>query len=56
MVLAPVETFTGDVICVLGGADMPFIIRKEGYSYRAVGVCFMDDNMGGEVVHANSNW
>jgi hypothetical protein len=41
----------GDVICILYGADVPFVIRKEGVvGYSVVGECYVEPLMRGEVL------
>jgi hypothetical protein len=50
--LGPWQAQPGDILCVLGGADMPFIIRKEDSRFRLVGECYVDDIMNGEAVEA----
>lgn len=42
----------GDIVYVLGGADMPFVIRKKDDSFRVIGDCYVDDIMNGEAVEA----
>ncbi|RFU25540.1 hypothetical protein B7463_g10797, partial [Scytalidium lignicola] len=41
----------GDLICVLSGADVPFVIRPTGRgSYYLVGECYISDVMDGELL------
>lgn len=40
----------GDFLCVLGGAEMPFVIRKNEGHHNLVGACFVDDIMDREAV------
>jgi hypothetical protein len=41
----------GDVICILYGADVPFVIRREGTAgYSVVGECYVEPLMRGEVL------
>lgn len=42
----------GDVLCILGAADMSFVSRKEGSCFRLIGECYVDDLMNGEVIDA----
>ncbi|KAL2066020.1 hypothetical protein VTL71DRAFT_2091 [Oculimacula yallundae] len=48
--LGPAAMKLGDVICVLFGAAMPYVIRREGGSWRLIGECFVDGLMRGEGV------
>jgi hypothetical protein len=56
--LGPVEMQAGDEICVLGGASMPFILRKvvsgdpADNLYNLIGECYVDGIMNGETVNA----
>jgi hypothetical protein len=38
----------GDVICVIRGGDVPFVLRAEGTSYRLVGQSYLHGFMKGE--------
>lgn len=45
----PVRARKGDIICILYGADVPFVIRREGGGkYSLVGECYMHGIMNGE--------
>jgi hypothetical protein len=49
--LGPAHLRKGDVICILHGAHVPFILRKsEGESYQLVGEAFVYGIMDGEFV------
>jgi hypothetical protein len=50
--LGPSEMVPGDVVCVLGGADMPMVLRKNDDCYNLVGECYIDDIMEGQAVKA----
>ncbi|EPE30488.1 hypothetical protein GLAREA_03455 [Glarea lozoyensis ATCC 20868] len=50
--LGPRQIGSGDVICVLGGADMPFALRRQDGCYTLVGDCYIDDVMEGQAVEA----
>ena len=53
--LGPWQMQPGDVVAVLGGADMPFIVRPRTqgcFFSMLVGECYIDDIMDGEVVEA----
>lgn len=50
-----VVNIAGDEVCILGGADMPFISRREEDHFKLVlGECYFDNLMDGEVVQAVS--
>lgn len=50
--MGPSYMSTGDVIVVLNGASVPFIVRPlEDRLYRFMGECYCDGIMDGEVVH-----
>ncbi|OCK83636.1 HET-domain-containing protein [Lepidopterella palustris CBS 459.81] len=40
----------GDLICVLFGSQVPFVIRTEGDHYRFIGECYVGDIMEGEAI------
>jgi len=46
----PVGAQRGDCIVVLGGCDMPAVLRPCGDGYKFVGGCFVDGLMKGEAV------
>lgn len=46
----PEQMAPGDILCILGGANMPFLIRKNDGHYNLVGPCFVDGVMEGEAV------
>jgi hypothetical protein len=48
----PSQMGPGDIVCVLGGADMPVVLRKHEGSYDLVGECYIDDIMEGQAVEA----
>lgn len=51
MFLAPGDTRLGDVLCVLYGGDIPFILRptKKG-RYQLIGECYVHHLMNGEAI------
>ncbi|ORX97248.1 heterokaryon incompatibility protein-domain-containing protein [Clohesyomyces aquaticus] len=64
--LGPQLTDVGDVVCILGGADMPIVLRRGKLGperpilqhldeYGVIGECFIDRVMNGEVVEAANN-
>ena len=50
--LGPEALRADDVVCVLGGAVMPYILRRGVGYFRLVGECYVDGIMDGEVVAA----
>jgi hypothetical protein len=48
--LGPEATREGDVLCVLYGADIPFIIRQKKAGYALVGECYVRKLMRGRAV------
>lgn len=47
--LVPHETEKEDLVCILLGGDMPFILRAEGSHYKFVGESYVHGVMDGEV-------
>ncbi|RDI86099.1 hypothetical protein Vi05172_g3670 [Venturia inaequalis] len=50
--LGPWSMLPGDEVCILGGADMPFVLRREEDYFRLVGECYIGNMMDGEAVQA----
>jgi len=48
--LAPPETMEDDIVCVLLGGNMPFILRPEGSYHTFIGECYVHEIMDGEVL------
>jgi hypothetical protein len=50
--VGPLDTQSGDKVCVVYGTPVPFIIRRceEKQGYTLVGECYIDDIMHGEAV------
>jgi Heterokaryon incompatibility protein (HET) len=48
----PPATKVGDVVCVLFGGRVPYIIRPRGDHYQFVGECYVYGLMNGEVIDA----
>lgn len=48
--VGPGATIAGDCLCVLYGANVPFILRRQGQRYALVGECYVYDLMHGEAV------
>ncbi|KAF7556965.1 hypothetical protein G7Z17_g1034 [Cylindrodendrum hubeiense] len=45
----PINTAPGDVVCIIAGADVPFVLRPVGDSFKLVGECFIHGLMFGEL-------
>ncbi|OCK99287.1 uncharacterized protein K441DRAFT_652727 [Cenococcum geophilum 1.58] len=50
MGLAPAQTMEGDVICVIPGARVPYVLREDGGNYKLVGECYVHGIMKGEAL------
>lgn len=48
--LGPMEMETGDILCVLFGGNVPFILRPEGGHYSFVGECYIEGLMKGQAI------
>jgi len=48
----PPATRVGDLVCVLFGGRVPFVIRPRGDHYRFVGECYVYGLMSGEAIDA----
>lgn len=48
--LGPNWLQTGDSVCILFGADVPFVIRPKNGGYRLIGECYIHDLMRGQAV------
>ncbi|KAF4950109.1 hypothetical protein FGADI_8448 [Fusarium gaditjirri] len=48
--VGPVDMKIGDKVCVLFGAEVPFLLRPKGDGYLVVGECYVYDLMHGEVL------
>ncbi|PVH91893.1 hypothetical protein DM02DRAFT_620261 [Periconia macrospinosa] len=49
--LCPRDTDEGDLVCILYGCRLPFILRKHGRSYEFIVPAYVDGAMNGEVFH-----
>ncbi len=47
--IAPIAAEPGDVVCVLGGSKVPFVMRKIEDHYVMIGECYVQGIMDGEV-------
>lgn len=52
MGLGPSRMKTGDVVAILLGSPMPFLLRPDGdrNKYQLVGYCYVDGMMKGEMM------
>jgi hypothetical protein len=48
--LGPAGMLSGDFICVLHGANVPFALRQQGQSWALVGECYAFNQMRGEAL------
>ncbi|KAF5541435.1 heterokaryon incompatibility 6 OR allele [Fusarium mexicanum] len=48
--IGPVDMKIGDKLCVLFGAEVPFLLRPKEDGYEVVGECYVYDLMHGEVL------
>jgi hypothetical protein len=48
LTLAPRYTKPGDLVCLIFGAEVPFVLRPDGLRYRLVGECYVHGMMDGE--------
>lgn len=48
--VGPVDMKIGDKLCVLFGADVPFLLRPKGDGYLVIGECYVYDLMHGEIL------
>ncbi|KAK0117706.1 hypothetical protein ONS95_012035 [Cadophora gregata] len=50
----PFGTRPGDLVCILKGGIVPFLLREDGEYYRLVGECFMNGIMYGEALDSQN--
>ena len=48
--VGPEAMIKDDLVCILYGADVPFVIRREGTGYALIGECYVRNLMCGEGV------
>ncbi len=48
MGIGPPGMRPGDLICVLLGGNVPWVVRQEGHEYILIGECYVHGNMDGE--------
>jgi hypothetical protein len=53
--VGPRDMLPGDRVCVLYGANMPFILRRQDNGYILIGECYVHDLMHGEAVQRLSD-
>lgn len=51
--LVPAQSRKGDVVCIVEGANMPFVFRRDGKLYRLVGEAYVYGIMDGEFMESN---
>lgn len=54
--LGPRSMRPGDLVCVLCGGKVPFILRKDGPGYTLVGEAYVHDIMDGQALWEGSNF
>lgn len=47
--LGPASASIGDVVCVLQGGKVPYVLRADGDSFHFLGECYVDEIMRGEL-------
>jgi hypothetical protein len=40
----------GDVVCIIYGHEMPYLLRPTGTQYKYIGACYLDGFMNGEAI------
>jgi hypothetical protein len=50
MGLAPLEAESGDLVFIIPGVSVPFVMREENGGFRLVGECYVQNVMDGEVI------
>ncbi len=50
MGLAPLDTQSGDLVFIVPGVSVPFVLREEVDGFRLVGECYVQNVMDGEVM------
>jgi hypothetical protein len=50
MGLGPSSMNTGDVVCVLFGGDVPYVLRRKGSHWQFLGCCYVHGIMKGEAL------
>ncbi|KAI1847110.1 hypothetical protein JX266_006985 [Neoarthrinium moseri] len=55
MGLGPSDTRVGDIVCVIPGGDVPYVIRQNGSQWCLVGESYVQGLMDGEVARGHAN-
>lgn len=50
MGLAPSEAETGDIVCIILEASVPFVLRLEGNAFKLIGECYVQGVVKGEAL------
>ena len=50
MGLAPSEAETGDIVCIILEASVPFVLRPEGNAFKLIGECYVQGVVKGEAL------
>jgi hypothetical protein len=50
MGLRPKAVEPGDVVCIIYGHEMPYVLCPTGTQYKYVGTCYLDGFMNGEAI------
>lgn len=45
---------SGDLVCILTGSPVPWLIRRDGEDYILVGECYVHGIMNGEVMETEA--
>lgn len=48
--MAPSEAETGDIVCIILGASVPFVLRPEGNAFKLIGGCYVQGVVKGEAL------
>jgi hypothetical protein len=50
MGVGPKAVEPGDVVCIIYGHEMPYVLRQTGAQYKYVGACYLTGVMNGEAI------
>ncbi|KAE9375893.1 HET-domain-containing protein [Stipitochalara longipes BDJ] len=57
MGLAPLDAESGDIVFIIPGVSVPFVLREEDGGFRLIGECYVQNVMDGEVmVNLEESW
>jgi len=48
--LAPEDACANDIVCIIGGAQTPYILREHNGCYQVIGECYVHGLMDGEAL------